>query len=90
MGMEEFNTDDEERASFMANIVEQAKAYYYGIKVGLNPHTESKWVMRYEDELETPASIRALYLDRKGILADRYKGWYDNKNKLAANKLARN
>ncbi|KAF1783045.1 hypothetical protein GQ600_18116 [Phytophthora cactorum] len=36
------NTDDEERASFMAKIVAQAKAYYIGLRVGINPHSRNR------------------------------------------------
>ncbi|KAG3126148.1 hypothetical protein PI126_g22448 [Phytophthora idaei] len=96
MGMEKFNTDDEDRASIISRIVAQAKTYYLLMRVGINPHTQSKSVMRYEDELynalyqlrETPVRAIIAKMGHKNIFAIRYKAWYDKK--LAANNLAPN
>ncbi|KAG3235771.1 hypothetical protein PI124_g19203 [Phytophthora idaei] len=96
MGMEKFNTDDEDRASIISRIVAQAKQYYLFMRVGINPHIQSKSVMRLEDEWfntlyqsgVTPVMAIIAKMGHKNSIAPRYKAWYDKK--LAANNLAPN
>ncbi|ETK79255.1 hypothetical protein F441_15136 [Phytophthora nicotianae CJ01A1] len=100
MGMEAFKTDDEERLPSISTLVEKIKAFLYGFKLGFSPKTESKLVLRYEEKLlffftkiynakETPESLRAKYMGRRGnVVIERFDAWY--KKKVAANELAPN
>ncbi|ETO99671.1 hypothetical protein F441_22916 [Phytophthora nicotianae CJ01A1] len=97
MGMEAFKTDDEERLSSISTIVENIKAFLYGVKIGFSPKTESKLVLRFEEKLftkiynakETPESLRAKYMGTRGnAIFERFDAWYKKKN--AANELAPN
>ncbi|ETL32508.1 hypothetical protein F441_15297 [Phytophthora nicotianae CJ01A1] len=83
--MEAFKTDDEERGS---TIMERLMAPLYGLKLGLSPSTQSKWVLRYEEQIftklynakETPVSLRAKYTGRNGnAVFHRFKAWYEKK-----------
>ncbi|ETO67609.1 hypothetical protein F444_15487 [Phytophthora nicotianae P1976] len=96
MGMEAFKTDDEERLS-ISTIVENIKAFLYGVKIGFSPKTESKLVLRFEEKFftkiynakETPESLRAKYMGTRGnAIFERFDAWY--KKKVAANELAPN